>query len=727
MAQPTPQKTIAFFVSAVLLGIVAAVAAGAYLKSREHAYLDSLKGENEQKVQVVVASQDLPRGLHITTDDLDKYFSIAEIPAKYVHANAVKPEDISKYVGRFIDTPLAAGKPLLPNFLTDTFPIDFSDVVTKGRRAMTVTVDEVTSISGLIRPGNHVDLFVNISTAASGYEAGGPNLNVALQQATQGGAGAQQAAGQLIAAVAGPQKPSNVILPLLQDVRVLATGQETYKETLDQLFYPQERTTHTFSTVTLDVNPEQAALLAIAEDKGSLIATLRNRDDRSAATFTGVTALDIYRHARTMQKAEAVRTAATAVQTAARDEAMRRAAAAAGATIDKDGNWVTADGRVIKKEDIVLTSDGKLQTRGGQVLAQSDDLKKIASSVPRIDKDGNLVTADGRVIKSDDVVVSKDGTITTKSGEVVMASAKLRAAAKAAGATIDKDGNWVTADGKVIKASDLVVSDNGTVTTKSGKVLAAKGIHLNDKGQYVDDQGKVIKPDDIVYNPDGSVTTKQALMKAKGYTVNANGDYVAPDGKVVPKEDVVVNPDGSVTTKDELMKAAGYTVDKDGNYVDSQGHVVKKDDVRMLANGTVMTRDGKVIKGPSVTRTKDGFLVAEDGTVMTADGKVLAGVTVDKNGNVVTADGRVLRDPNLTVAEDGSVRDRNGNVVQGVSGSRLPPGFAQPATGGEENQAQYITLIIGGSSSDGVAKVTALPVLPDKETFPSSNAAGAGQ
>jgi pilus assembly protein CpaB len=605
MAEPSGQKAIVYLIGAVVFGLVAAILSYLFLQSRAKAIEAELRGERDTLVDVVIAKQDLPKGLKIT----DQYFEIGQVPGKYVHPNALRPTNFFDYAGRFLATDMQAGKTLLDSFLVEDFPIDFSDLVSQGRRAITVTVDDVSSFSGLLRPGNRIDLYVNIPTNVTGFTPGGA-IPVSLP-GPSAEAGAEAAAGAISAATA----PRDVILPVLQDVRVLATGREAYDETLDKLSYPQQRRSDNFTNIALDVTPEQAALISVAEDKGDLIAVLRNRNDRSSAEFTGVTPLDLVRNARRMQQAEA----------------MRQAAAAMGATIDANGN---------------------------------------------------LVTADGRVIPADQVVVGPDGSIRTKDGKLLAPSEALRKAAAAAGATIDENGNWVTADGKVIPADQIVVGPNGTVTTRDGKVLAAQGIRVNEKGEYVDASGKVIPPGDIVVNPDGSVTTKDEIMKAAGYTVNANGDYV-----------------------------------------DANGNVVKKEDVQVLANGTVMTRDGKVLSGPPVTRTKDGFLVAADGTVMTADGKVLQGVTVNENGEVVTSTGEVLKDPNLTVDADGTVRDGSGQVIAGVTGSNLPPQFVEAAAGipgaAEAVRRLFITLTIGGSSKDGVPMTTLMPVQPVGQANPA--------
>ena len=120
-----------------------------------------------------------------------------------------------------------------------------------------------------------------------------------------------------------------------------------------------------------------------------MIGVLRNRNDRGAADFTGITALDLLSNANKMK----------------RQAALRKAAAEAGATIDENGNWVTADGKVIKGDDIVLSENGTVTTKGGQLLG--------AAGIS-VNEKGEYVDENGNVINPNDIVINSDGTITTK-------------------------------------------------------------------------------------------------------------------------------------------------------------------------------------------------------------------------------------------------------------------------------------------------------------------------
>ena len=141
-------KTLMLLLGAVGFGIAAAILSVAYLKSREAAIKRSLAGEEQEMVTVVVAKDDLSKGQQIQPG----LFASRTIPKKFVHANAISPVAVESYYGRFLIENIARGTPLLTNFMNETFPVDFSDLVSQGRRAITIQVDEVQSIAGLTRP-----------------------------------------------------------------------------------------------------------------------------------------------------------------------------------------------------------------------------------------------------------------------------------------------------------------------------------------------------------------------------------------------------------------------------------------------------------------------------------------------------------------------------------------------------------------------------------------------
>jgi len=515
MASERGSKVWLLLVGAIGFGVVAALFSALYLKSREEAIRQRLEGDKLQNVQVVVAAENLPRGTQVSRGA----FAVREVPREYVHSSVIYPAYFEANGHRFLAEDLEAGKPLLETFLVDEFPIDFSDLIDLGLRAITINISDQGSQAAMMRPGNKVDLFVNIPTRESGVSP----LPID-----------EEAVSDLIAApswMAVAEKvreipPSDIIIPVIQDVTVLATGREPYEEHLDDLNLPQQREDMRYSTITIAVSPKQAVLIRLAEDKGELQAFLRNREDRSLAEFVGVTPSDLFEFATQM----------------AADAQLRAAAAAAGATIDENGNWVAADGTVIDKKDLVISDDGTVTTKSGRLLAKEG--MTVNENGEFVDKDGNVVkaenvvvrTADGRFvdangneIPADELIVGADGTVKTKAQ--VLAEA---------GLTVNENGDYVDADGNVIDKDDVVVLANGTVMTKDGKVLAGPPVTVNE-------QGFIVAEDGTVMTPDGKIIT--------GMRVNEDGQVVGPDGKLHDARDLVIGEDGTVRTKDGKILA----------------------------------------------------------------------------------------------------------------------------------------------------------------------------
>ena len=193
------------------------------------AKLDAQERDRHKMVKVVVAKRDMERGSVIAGDS----FALREIPKEYVHASALRPGQFDQYTGQRLAVGLKRGEPLLEAHLESTSAV-FSATLPKGYVGLTTEVDEVNSISGMLRPNDHIDLILS----------------------------ARPSTGQ------GSEKT----FPLMSNVEVLATGQVTRKrDGTDQA--------RTYTTITLAVTPEDADRVVVAKSSGKLTAVLRNPED----------------------------------------------------------------------------------------------------------------------------------------------------------------------------------------------------------------------------------------------------------------------------------------------------------------------------------------------------------------------------------------------------------------------------------------------------------------
>lgn len=209
---------------ALAAGLTAALAARHYLSGQVAAIEAKARTET---VRLVVAKTDLAGGSALTADSL----AVREVPRTWAHSGAVRPEEFTRVQGERLGQPLRSGELLMWSQIQGRQVPTFSARVAAGRRAVTVPVDEISSISGLLEPGDRIDVYASL-------------LRGGVRQS----------------------------VPVLTHVRVLATGQRS-----DDGAGRSERKLYT--TVTLDVDTQQARNLILARESGRITAMLRNPDD----------------------------------------------------------------------------------------------------------------------------------------------------------------------------------------------------------------------------------------------------------------------------------------------------------------------------------------------------------------------------------------------------------------------------------------------------------------
>lgn len=218
------KPTIVLMVAASM-GLLAALAARSYLSSRMEEIEVKAKG---RMVDLVVASTDLEKGAVLSSENV----AVRPIPIEYAHESAVTPQVFSRAEGERLGFPVKAGQMILWSSLESKKAPTFSSRVEVGHRAMTVPVDEISSISGMLEPGDVIDLIVTLD-----------------------------------------KQGSKTNFPLLQGVQVMATGQRAIDD-------PKSGERREYSTVTLDTTPEQAQQVIAAREGGKLTALLRNPQDQ---------------------------------------------------------------------------------------------------------------------------------------------------------------------------------------------------------------------------------------------------------------------------------------------------------------------------------------------------------------------------------------------------------------------------------------------------------------
>ena len=226
-------------VAAVIIALIGAFAAGKWLKKQS---LVKGKPTVEETAQIAVAKVDLPWGTKLTSEALTSAKFIKDtLPAGYF-------TDLAALNNRVLLSPLNKNEPVLESRLA---PVSVttggvSAVIPSGKRAIAVKGDKVIGLSGLIQPGNRVDVLVSITN---------------------------------------PETETEITKIVLQDILVLAANTKIEKGAKEGEAAPVD-------VYTLEVTPEEGERLSLAATRGRLQFALRNSTDMETVLTRGATIPD---------------------------------------------------------------------------------------------------------------------------------------------------------------------------------------------------------------------------------------------------------------------------------------------------------------------------------------------------------------------------------------------------------------------------------------------------
>src|SRR5471032_237834 len=222
------RRALMMMALAIVLGLAAVVLASRWLLRKTPASAN----------KIIVAATDVNLGQRLTPEML----KAIDWPADSLPRGAIR--DGSKLVGRVLKTSVLRDEPLSEAKLAPAGTLGgLSALISEGKRAITVRVNDVVGVAGFALPGNFVDILVNTQAAATGNE--------------------------------------NAISKIvLERILVLAVAQEVSRD---------DTKPRVVNAVTLEVTPDQAENLDLARSVGSLSLVLRNQVDPAAATTGGAT------------------------------------------------------------------------------------------------------------------------------------------------------------------------------------------------------------------------------------------------------------------------------------------------------------------------------------------------------------------------------------------------------------------------------------------------------
>jgi pilus assembly protein CpaB len=231
---------------AILLGALAFIMNTRYLRSeRDKLYQGAVK------IQVLAAARDLPAGteLKITGDDAD--IGVKSVYKSAVGENVLLPSDLNRLAGKKLRHSLKRKEPVwwshvdMPRDVRSglSSTIQYDSMGRDNYRAISVPISGAAAVSGMIKPGDYVDLLGTFSMPSK----------------------------------TNPQLTENVTSTLFPKIKVLAVGNQVGND-------PGQVSRSSSSTITFEVEPNVAEIIVFAQHSGQLYLTLRHPDNPDTST-----------------------------------------------------------------------------------------------------------------------------------------------------------------------------------------------------------------------------------------------------------------------------------------------------------------------------------------------------------------------------------------------------------------------------------------------------------
>lgn len=224
---------------AIALGFLAAFAVREYVRDKETRIY-----AGEKPVTVLVAARDILEGEAITGAALDR----KQYPRRFLPPDAITSSESVNIIGSKVTAKIKKGDALQWKSLLERqkeLELGLQSRLNVGERAMTMSVNNVAGVGGMIRPGDRIDLYGTFTVPDDDAPGGSVRRTKTV----------------------------------MRSVLVLAT--DTRMSSVEAASAARRRKGKKggYSTLTLQLTPQEVNVLLCADEMGKLTAALRNRED----------------------------------------------------------------------------------------------------------------------------------------------------------------------------------------------------------------------------------------------------------------------------------------------------------------------------------------------------------------------------------------------------------------------------------------------------------------
>ena len=220
-------------------GLIAVFLINNYIQQKTEEAKKAVAQSQKNLTTVVVAKQDIPAGAVL------KESMLGEVTLSRNMVQSRSAVSIDRVVDKIAIAPISKGEQVLLNKVTISGEVgSLAMKVPAGKRAVTVSVDNISSVGGMLRPGDHVDIVGMVPI---------PSMNADGKQVNQ-----------------------LATMPLFQDVLILAVGQEFMNA---QVAKKEERVSSASPIITFALSPQEANLIVFVQEQGKIRLVLRSPGD----------------------------------------------------------------------------------------------------------------------------------------------------------------------------------------------------------------------------------------------------------------------------------------------------------------------------------------------------------------------------------------------------------------------------------------------------------------